>query len=166
VVLAVLDTGSDAGTRIRRAGPGGWDFVNDSNPLTTTVMGPRVPARRRRQQRSVAGPLSAGAPGEGQCANGGNETDLAWDRTRRLGGCSSMSPADMPTPALYDAAGYAFNPPHLFAAWRQRQCLLDRYPAAWSEVIAVGALSSCNMQEPGELRRREQLLGTTAPAST
>jgi subtilisin family serine protease len=157
VTLAVLDTGIDAG-HPEFAGRvlGGYDFVNeDSNPNDDHGHGTSCAGIA-----AAAGNNSQGVAGVAwgvrilpvkvlNAANGGNETDLAQglvfaaDNNARvismsLGGYANQQ-------ALYDAVRYAFNLNcSMFAATGNGNASSIAYPSAWSETIAVGALSPCN----------------------
>ncbi len=157
VVVAILDTGLDAGhPEFSGRALSGWDFVNeDSNPADDHGHG-----------TSCAG-IAAAAGNNGQgvagvawgvrvlpvkvlnATNGGNGTDLAEGIvyaadfgadviSMSLGGYGN-------TQVLYDAVRYAFNLDcTMFAATGNANAASIDYPSAWSEVIAVGALSPCN----------------------
>jgi subtilisin family serine protease len=157
VVVAVLDSGLDGGhPEFAGRALSGWDFVNeDSNPADDNGHGTScagIVAAAGNNNQGVAGvawgvrilPVKVM-----NAAGAGNETDLAQGLvyaadfgadifSMSIGGFTN-------TQALYDAVRYAFNLDcTMFAATGNANASTIGYPAAWSEVIAVGALSPCN----------------------
>jgi subtilisin family serine protease len=157
VIVAVLDTGLDLGhPEFSGKVLSGWDFVNEDNDPSddhghgTCCAG--IAAARGNDGAGVAGvawgvrvlPVKV----LNNFNNGTSEdliqgivfaTDYGADiLSMSLGGYGNGQ-------TLYDAVRYAFNlDVTLFAATGNANNGTIGYPARWSEIIAVGAISPCN----------------------
>lgn len=156
VIIAVLDTGLDLGhPEFSGKVASGWDWVNeDSDPTDDHGHGTAcagIAAARGNNGAGVAG-VAWGArilPVKVlNNANSGTSGDLIQGiifATDYGADILSMSLSGYGnSQSLYDAVRYAYNlDVTLFAAAGNADGSVT-YPARWSEVIAVGALSPCN----------------------